>query len=307
MNNVILNSSQTLPTDAPLSVQLAPFGEFKGVLHKADGKTTPIVQQLDRDAFDRILNAWREKGSPELLVDADHLSCEGGSTKAFAWASNLRVEEGGLYADFKFTDSGSAAVNSREYRFVSPVFDVADSGEVVGLSSVALTNKPNLPVSCVLNREATGVTTVEDNKETPNMEKILSALGLASDASEDDAVAAIESLKKERSDAKAEVLNHEAQAFADEHKDKIENREAFIDLYVKNGKEVATAFIAAIKAPAKAPEKPAQTVLNTKTNTTPATSVSPLRDGLAKCRNAQERCAYVTAHAAEFAAEGTTK
>ena len=112
MSNEILNSSQTLPTDAPLSVQLAPFGEFKGVLHKADGKTTPIVQHLDREAFDRILNAWREKGSPELLVDADHLSCEGGSTKAFAWASNLRVEEGGLYADFigaKKPNAGNAA------------------------------------------------------------------------------------------------------------------------------------------------------------------------------------------------------
>ena len=30
---------------------------------------------------------------------------------------------------------------------------------------------------------------------------------------------------------------------------------------------------------------------------------SALRDGLAKCKNAKERAAYVTAHAREFAAE----
>lgn len=298
----VANSVQSIEGDAPLSVQLAPFGEFKGVLNKADGKKTPIVQHLDQAAFERILNAWNAAGSPELLVDADHLSCEGGSTKAFAWASNLRVEDGGLYADFKFTDAGRAAVNSREYRFVSPVFNCDENGEAVGLQSVALTNRPNLPVSCVLNREATGVTNVEDNKETKNMDKILSALDLGPDASEDDAVAAIEGLKKERSDAQAAVLKNEAEAFADEHKDKIENRQAVVDLYVKNGKEVATAFIAAVKAPATVPEKPAQTVLNAKPGVTPVT-VSPLREGLAKCRNAAERCDYVTAHAAEFAAE----
>ena len=165
----VANSVQTIEGDAPLSVQLAPFGEFKGVLNKADGKKTPIVQHLDQAAFERILNAWNAAGSPELLVDADHLSCEGGSTKAFAWASNLRIEDGGLYADFRFTDAGRAAVNAREYRFVSPVFNCDKNGEAVGLQSVALTNRPNLPVSCVLNRESTGVTNVEDNEGKPNM------------------------------------------------------------------------------------------------------------------------------------------
>ena len=299
----VANSVQTIEGDAPLAVQLAPFGEFKGVLNKADGKKTPIVQHLDQAAFERILNAWNAAGSPELLVDADHLSCEGGSTKAFAWASNLRVEDGGLYADFRFTDAGRAAVNAREYRFVSPVFNCDENGEAVGLQSVALTNRPNLPVSCVLNRESSGVNNVEDNEGKPNMEKILSALGLGSDASEDDAVAAIDGMKKKIADNEAAALNAEAEKFADDNKDRIENRQAVVDLYVKNGKDVAEAFLAAFKAPEKAPEKPAQTVLNAKSGVTPGT-VTPLREGLAKCKNAAEKCAYITAHAAEFAAEG---
>lgn len=295
----ILNS-RTLPEDGLLPVQVAPFGEFKGVKNKADGTSEPFVQNLGRAAFDRILNAWRSKGAPELLVDADHDSANGGSTKAYAWASNLRVEADGLYADFKFTDEGAKAVNAREYRFVSPVFTLYEDGEIADLSSIALTNRPNLPVSCVLNRESSGVVPVEDTKEKPNMEKILSALGLGPDASEDDAVAAIEAMKQENSDAKAAALNSEAEKFADEHKDRIENRQAAIDLYVKNGREVAESFLAAFKAPEKKAKTPVQTVLNSQDGKRPDLK-STVREGLAQCRNAAERVAYVTAHAAELA------
>ena len=100
MKNQILNSAQSLPENLTLAVQVAPPGEFKGVLNKADGTKKRFVQHLDRAAFERILNAWNAAGSPELLVDADHASCDGGSTRAYAWASNMRVEDGGLFADF---------------------------------------------------------------------------------------------------------------------------------------------------------------------------------------------------------------
>ena len=214
--NVILNSKERLAVDgSPHPVQVAPFGEFQGVKHKADGTTEPFAQNLDRAAFERILNAWQAKGAPELLVDADHDSANGGSTRAYAWAANLRIESDGLYADFKFTDEGAKVINDREYRFVSPVFSLYEDGEIASLESIALTNRPNLPVSCVLNRESAGVVTVEDTKEKPNMEKILSALGLGPDASEDDAVAAIETMKTKISDAEAAALNAEAEAFAE--------------------------------------------------------------------------------------------
>ncbi|MBQ3746388.1 MAG: hypothetical protein IJQ54_02870 [Kiritimatiellae bacterium] len=302
MKNQILNSAQSLPENLTLAVQVAPPGEFKGVLNKADGTKKRFVQHLDRAAFERILNAWNAAGSPELLVDADHASCDGGSTRAYAWASNMRVEDGGLFADFKFTDEGAKAVNSREFRFVSPVFDVAENGDIVALSSIALTNRPNLPVSCVLNRESSGVVNVEGNKGNPKMEKILTELGLAANASEDDAVAKIRSLNKKVADQDAALVKNEAERFADENKDRIENRDAFVELYVKNGKDVATAFLAAVKTPAKPADTPAQTVLNNKGGTPPA-ATSELRDGLAKCKNAAERVSYITAHAAEFAAE----
>ena len=186
MNNLILNSVQTIESDAPLAVQLAPFGEFKGVMNMPGGKHKPFVQQLDQAAFERILSAWNAKGSPEILVDADHGSCnQDGSTRAYAWASNLRVVTGdgqgagspetpsvpGLYADLRFTDEGAKIVNAREYRFVSPVFNVGENGAILALDSIALTNRPNLPVSCVLNSSESGVTTVEEGKD-PEMDEM---------------------------------------------------------------------------------------------------------------------------------------
>lgn len=293
-----------IPDSGILDVQVAPFGLFHGVINKADGTKQPFVQQLDEAAFGRVLDAWNKAGSPELLIDVDHFSCEkSGSTRAFAWAKNLRIESGrGLVADFAFTPAGRDAVNGREYRFVSPVFNVSKNGEIASLSSVALTNKPNLPVACVLNRSETGVTDVEDQKGKPAMDKIKSLLGLGADATPEDVAAAIEALQKEVADAKANALNREAEKCADDNKDRIENRQSFIDLYVKNGKEVALQFLAAIKQPAPAVQ-PAQQVLNSKTVATPAAGTSKLREGLEQCRNAAERCAYITAHAAEFAAE----
>ena len=270
----VANSVQTIEGDAPLSIQIAPCGEFKGVMNMPDGKMKPFMQHLDRAVFERIVEAWNAKGSPELLVDVDHGSCDDhGSTKAYAWAKNLRVEDGGLFADFMFTDEGAAAVNSRQYRFVSPVFELNERGDVLGLDSVALTNRPNLPVSCVLNRESSGVNNVEDNEGKPKMEKILSALGLGPDASEDAAVAAIGALQKKVADSEAAALNAEAEKFADDNKDRIENRQAVVDLYVKNGKDVATAFLAAFKAPAAKNAAPPATRISARNAATPAATV----------------------------------
>ena len=293
---MILNSEQ-IEGDV-IAVQVAPFGRFPGMLRKGGVKERRIVQVLDRDAFSRILEAWNAAGRPELLVDTDHNSAEGGSTAAYAWASNLRIEDDGLFADFRPTDRGRAAINSREYRFVSPVFGCDKNGQALSLDSIALTNRPNLPVSCVLNSSETGDVNVEDRKET-HMEKILAALGLAEGASEDDAVAAITALKGRAEGAEAKVLENEAEACAEENREKIENREEFVKLYVKNGKDAALAFLSVMKTPAKA-ETPKQTILNAKGADTPKVKNAAM-EGLAKCANAAERVAYVTAHAAEFA------
>lgn len=315
MRNFILNSAQTLPENGTTKVQIAPFGEFKGVMNMPGGKTKPFMQQLDKAAFERILTAWNAKGAPELLVDVDHGSCNhDGSTRAFAWASNLRIEDDGLYADFKFTEEGAKAVNAREYRFVSPVFDVGENGAILALDSIALTNRPNLPVSCVLNSSESGVINVEDKKEPPEMDELKTLLGLAAEATPEDVVAAVKALKKERDDAKAAALNSEAEKCADENKDKIENRQAFVDLYVKNGKETALAFLGAIKSPVAPNAAPTAKRISANSAQTPKTTVTTgdehakiaARNSAVNAYRAAHKCSFQNAWAACRAADPET-
>lgn len=290
--------AQLPPEGTALTVQIAPFGSFPGTLRGTDGKSKSVTQVLDEATFTRIIENWQKEGSKELLVDVDHDSM-GGSTRAFAWATNLKVDpERGLTADFNLTDLGRGALEKREYRFVSPVFTLGEkSGEILALDSIALTNRPNLPVSCVLNRETTGVQPVEDKKENPTMEKILSALGLNPEATEDDACAAIDALKKAVDEANKKVLENEAEAVAEENKDKVANREAFVKLYVQNGRDTALAFLAAVKVPEALPP---QKRIVANSAQTPADTPS-VKERLANCRSAEELAAFAVANAKELA------
>lgn len=287
----------SITADSVLNVQVAPIGEFSGVLRSPDGSEKPIVQHLDAAVLNSLVDAWRAAGSPELLVDADHKSMNGGSSLAFAWASNLSVEADGLHADFKFTPKGAEAVSGREYRFVSPVFNFSPDGtKIVELHNIALCNNPNLPVRCVLNRAADGFQPVEVNKDNPNMDKLKETLGLPPDATDEQVLEAVAALKKAKADADAAALNSEAERCADEHKDRVENREEFVKLYVKNGKETALAFLAALKKP----EAPKQVVLNSTAAAKPGLPVAKnSREELAALPIA-ERAKFYKEHQADF-------
>ena len=298
MQALIFNSLKPATGDIVAGVQIAPFGEYDGVLRGAGGKTRNVVQTLDVAAFNRILDAWRKSGSPELLVDADHDSCSGGSTRAYAWASNLAIDDtDGLVADFRLTNIGRESLDSREYRFVSPVFECDKDGNALALTSIALTNCPNLPVSCVLNRTESADDTPVEDKQGKIMNELKSMLGLEQDAADEAVIEAVKALQQRVAEVEAEALNAEAEAVAEQNKDKIANRDAFVKLYTAHGKDVAMAFIATVKAPAK----PQQTILNAKTTATPQVrnSVGDVRKEMASLPPA-ERAAFYAAHKADF-------
>ncbi|MBP5787749.1 MAG: hypothetical protein J6Y19_08050, partial [Kiritimatiellae bacterium] len=130
-----------------LEVQLAPLGEWEQTVEE-DGKRRTVVQRFDEAACNAVVGAF----SKELLVDLDHESVEGGSTRAYAWVTALRRDEDlGLVGTFRFTEAGAEAVNSREYRFVSVAWFLDENGRPVELDSVALTNRPNIQARPILN------------------------------------------------------------------------------------------------------------------------------------------------------------
>jgi phage I-like protein len=301
-----------------ISVLVSPLGTFP----HPDGE-----QLCTREAFDALVAKWEADGKPEILVDFDHASETGGPTEAAAWATELSSEDDGLHAVFRMTDKGAEALTATRYRYLSPAWYVDEEGHPTELSTIALTNRPNLPVPRLLNRKAAqnaegdknlpnpasagegdppdeGKTT---NQKTPDMEKLKEMLGLAAEATEDDILAAVDALRSERdalrsekekmeAAAKEAALDAEADKFVEEQGDKIADRDACKNAY-KRDPEGTRALFNAIRIPAKPAEpadgKPAR-VVNVNAAKRPEAELA-----LANCKSGKERMAWALAHAAD--------
>ena len=255
------------PGDVLPAVQLCPFGNFPG---------EKSMQVCDRAAFEQLIADWRANGSKEILMDFEHQSEVeriDSDTRAAAWISNLAIDdERGLVGDVKFTDQGAEAVSNRRLRFLSCTWYTDKAGRPTKMTTVALTNKPNIPVAPILNKEPVpGVKTVEEKKgSNMDIEKLKQALGLPAEATEEQVLAAIQ----EGQDAKARAaelqanaekasLEKEADEFAEANAKKC-NKEVLKAQYIAN-KDVAKALVAGIPDAPVAPQK----VLNKKDAKTP--------------------------------------
>ena len=114
-----------------------------GVVIGADGRRFRVA---DMAALAAAINA--QAVAPR--IDFDHRSERAsptfaGSTRAEGWLSNFRVNaNGGLDANMELGPAAAAAIRSGEYRYLSPALALDKGGEIVGLSSVALVNDPNM-------------------------------------------------------------------------------------------------------------------------------------------------------------------
>jgi phage I-like protein len=242
------------PGETIENVQICPVGDFP------NGDRN---QHCTLEALENVVAKWKEDGEKEVLVDFEHNSEAGGTsdTSAAAWVTNLRADqERGLVGDFKLTDLGAEAISNRRLRFLSVAWLVnKETREPFEIRSIALTNKPNIPVAPVLNRETNGVINVEEMKG-PNMDKIKEALGLSADATEEDILAAVQEAlkaKEEVAELKANAekaqLEAEAEDFAEKNKAKCD-KAVLKAQYIAN-KEVAQALVAGIPEVKAPPQK----------------------------------------------------
>ena len=262
---IIYGSAVALNWAAPedggnsVKVQLSPFGEF--TLHDG-GKMNGTVQHCSKAAFEALVANWKAAGSPDVLVDVDHASARGGSTEAAAWCNALEVDDNGLQGVFNLTPKGLELVKNRSYRFVSPGWTLSPDGTPVSLCSVALTNRPNLPVKPVVNADGTGGRDPDDpnsRKDNPEMDpnKIAAALGLPETATEEEVLAAIKAMQDAQAAAAQEAANAKAEEFAENAvkvgKIAANSKEAVKAAYLKSP-EVAQEMLNSVAAPApKAP------------------------------------------------------
>lgn len=133
-------------------------------------------------------------GNTEMMVDYDHqvlaTAPEGAATaRAAGWIKDFEVREDGIYGLVEWTDAASAAIDAKEYRYLSPLFGTDKNGRVVRLANIALLNMP------AIDLEAIAAGAKLNLSKGPTMDPILEALGLDEGATEADAVSAIQALQ----------------------------------------------------------------------------------------------------------------
>jgi len=129
----------------------------------------------------------------DLPVDIEHATelkaPQGEPAPAYGWIKEVRVSDiGAIEGRIEWTDQGQAIVDSKQYRYLSPVFYFSkDNNAIIKLTSAGLTNQPNLYLTA-LNHQL-------DHQPIPqedamSLKDIAKALGLSEDASTEAVLAA---------------------------------------------------------------------------------------------------------------------
>ena len=271
--HIKLDNPQHIEAGSELWIHLAPIGKWP----QWDDEGNKVIQDVSVKTIENMMVAFDNP----VLVDCDHTSEEGGSTKAMAWITQLAHEEGvGLRGKMEFTEDGAKLVSNGEYRYVSPVWIIDNDGCPTRLVSVALTNRPNLPVRAIGNSQKT----VDNNNNAKEenkimLTKLIELLGLAPEATEEDVIAGVTELQTRIADFEAKEAEAEAEAFAAENEDKVEDKEALKNAFKMNP-ELARSILANCKkavvnaAPAKPViTEPAKPVCNAATAKKPVMSI----------------------------------
>ena len=218
----ILLICKDLAGEVPTEIQVIPAGYH----------STPKGAFLcDAESAALVLAAFAGRQN-DMVVDYEHQTLEGCEAPAAGWIKSVAglVNRGvdGIWAvGVEWTERARQYIANREYRYLSPVFMVRKSdGRVTELINVALTNQPNIDgMVPLINKlemqtEEEGMAlkkkicdklglpeTATDDEVMAAMDKamgsktmahkLLSTLGLAPEASEDAATAAIATLKEQ--------------------------------------------------------------------------------------------------------------
>lgn len=135
----VINKS-VISVDAPDTILIVPWGHV-------DSTSGDFL--VDEQSGRNIVAAFLEH-NVLIPIDLEHqtlgeeFSSPDGSAPAMGWITALSAEAGkGIVASVEWTDRGKALVESKAYRYLSPVLStMRGNRRVSSLHSVALTNKP---------------------------------------------------------------------------------------------------------------------------------------------------------------------
>lgn len=183
------------------AVRLIPCGEVIG----RDGRRWKLPNP-------QAVIDWCVRNAQDIPVDLEHSTelkaPEGEPAPAVGWIkpSSLRIEDGHIVGVIEY-NSESNPVANKEYRYLSPVFFYdTQTLEIIGLTSVGLTNNPNLYLPALNTAQL-------QQDETPMLKELLAALGLSDTADGATALNAIQLLKLARETALNQAQNPSLEKF----------------------------------------------------------------------------------------------
>ena len=197
-------------------VLIAPIGTFTG----SDKEGNPVEQNFTEQALTQIADDLNE-ANKEVLLDKDHASAREGlsrDTQSLGWFSKFIVKPlKGLFGLLKLTKSGRELIENREYRHVSPVFQLDENNMPIGLVSVAATNTPaiEVPENVILNSKPNEETEMTKEEIIELIKTTFAELKKADDAEDEKKEEVIEETKEEVSEetteetTKAEQVSNE--------------------------------------------------------------------------------------------------
>jgi len=174
----ILKDNDHINSKAPEKFRVFPKGEVR-IKDQA-----PAI--FDDESAQLIIDEFKNQRH-DMVVDYEHQTLSGDQAPAAGWVTNITYDNNGLWVHVKWTDKAKEYIESKEYRYFSPVCQIRKKDrKITALYNVALTNQPRLNDLPPL---------VAKFKEGDQMkEQIIELLGLAPESSDDDVIAAVSAL-----------------------------------------------------------------------------------------------------------------
>ncbi len=190
--------------------RLMPAGTFHAPRGAAEG-TGPW--HLSAEAAQAIIRLAAGR-STDIALDYEHQTLyaekNGKPAPASGWLDprSLEWREDGLYGSITWTAAASAAIDAKEYRYLSPVFPYDANGVPLDLLHLALTNTPAIDEGAAQLAAARMAITHDVNDDaqeidTVKREQLIQTLGLAASATDEQIDTAIAALKAAKADADA--------------------------------------------------------------------------------------------------------
>ncbi|MDD5087204.1 MAG: phage protease [bacterium] len=191
--------AQPLPKELQEWIHLLPIGhwdEFRGM-----GPGWGEEMDITAEHIGQMVAHFASWNRP-ALVDYEH-NHFWGDTRASGWILEVQARADGLWGRVEWTETAAGEIQRREFRYVSPVWDLdfkdTQTGDRIGavFFGAGLTNDPFF-LRELEQRLAAKETTMDELK------KIAAALGLAETATLDEILTAITALKEKLANASGE-------------------------------------------------------------------------------------------------------